>query len=548
MAKDLDSIVEGNFDDSNLSSLVKKIVLNQASDDERVKFEEEAQRSPELIQSIYQELMRSDEEIQRAIEEQQKQQLQSVQEQQAKIDALRLQQNFSEQGAFSKIRADNEEQLHLANGGKKILHLTDTEVEAEDLEGRLVNLLSSEGAFNSDGSINENVVLVHTGDIGPDLINMQKYRFQAFLPENIAKEGELQGEQREEFISLYKELMDEAGISEELFLKGPKSQQEQQLFQQFNAMLRGFMDPQFKTSEELEEFRKKRERLHSHLEDAILNHSKRNLKEIRGVYDKYGLDESNSVIISGNHDIPYQVQEEFSGMYLAEGETREVGGIKFNRPLGSATGNVYGPSLGRDFMGSNELIEQIPQMRYESQPFQDLKRELEGLGFSNFDDKDIDELIQRSVQKSQMGLTGSYLVDVNKEIEAEVKDEISSRLNRIDSALDKDADVFLGHGDLTHPEHAGLEETYLRRQLNDLGLQGKFYMGGHIHQETTNKTNGMFYINPGSSRDAMAHGVTYIDSQNRILATKSQKINQNMQVDVNYRTRNEIVGSNFEES
>ena len=536
-----DVVDERVSDEERVRELLEKQLRGEQYNDSDIAFIEDIQeRDPQLVNQVVNEYQ------QRAYE----QQAQQTQQLKNQIDSLRYQGNFTEQAAFSKLRADNEEAQILASGGKKILHITDTESRAEGLEQRLLKMFQDEGVIQQvlqEGKLPDDMVLVHTGDIGPDFFDLQEYRFKAFLPEILAdKQGRLEGEDREEFISLYKEMMEEAGVTEELFTLGLKSEQDQQLFQRFQAMLYGMMDPQFKTQEELEEFRKKRAKLHSHLEKAILNHAEHNLEEAKKVFDKYGLNSDNTIIISGNHDVPHLVEEKFGGMYLSEGESRSVGGIKFNRPLGTATGSIYGPHVGRDFMGSNELTEQIPQLRYETDAFQELREFVKDNGFGHFDDQYIDSLIKTSVQKSQMGIISGKLTDFDKRIQEEVQFKIQNRLSRLESTLDHDADVYLGHGDVTHPQFAGLEETRLRQLLASKGKEGKVYLGGHIHNETTNNMNDMYYVNPGAAQN-FSNGSVLLDSGNKFLAAKSHAINQAQQNELFYRPKQEIAAQRVNE-
>ncbi|MFT4244520.1 MAG: hypothetical protein ACMXYB_03650 [Candidatus Woesearchaeota archaeon] len=521
-----------NLNEAEFEQLVTKYFQTHSlNEEEMLKVQQFQELYPQKSQKI----------IQRGQEEVQKQILNQRREQ---VELLRA-NNFTEQGAISKLRAQETSNDIFSRGGKKILHITDTESKAQDLESRLLKLFQDENVLEhveKFGTIPENTILVHTGDIGPDLFDIQEHRFRAFLPSTLIKEGELKGESAEEFESLYRELMDEVGVSDEFFIQGIKTQEDQQILQQFQMLLYGSFEPPFKTKEELEEFRKKRGKLHKHLEDAIKNHSRRNLEEIKQIFDKYGLNEENFVIISGNHDIPYQVQEIFSDSYLKEGETRSLRGIKINRPLAAATGSVYGPILGRDFMGSNELIEQIPQMRYNSQPFQELKQYVqEELGFSHINNRQIDDLIKYSVRKAQFGFAPGRLKEINDEIEHEVQRVIKTRLERIPQNIDNNADVFIGHGDPTHPMHAGLEETYLRKQLDNKGLEGKMYLGGHIHEETTNQTNGTPYINPGASK-AYNAGSVLVSSDNKFIAATTHKIAPTQEYDTHFRLKQEIAG------
>ncbi|MCH8519457.1 MAG: hypothetical protein LAT82_01750 [Nanoarchaeota archaeon] len=510
---------------SEVESILEKQFDNSLTQEDYQRFQILASQNPQLVEKTQRDFMQR-EDVQEKIRKIQEQEQQRIEQLRSQIDTLRLgSSQLSESGAYSKIRADQVESQLLNSGGKRILHFTDTEVEADQLEGRLAKLLHDEGVLGyvqENGRLPENTVLVHTGDIGPDLFNQMKYRTQAFLADTVIKEGELTGEDAQEFKQLYHEMMDQAGVTEEMLIRGIKTQEDQQALQQFIQLLYGFTDPMFKTSDDIKEFRKKRDKLHSHLEKAIINHSKRNMGEIKEVFDKYGLNDENFVIISGNHDVPHVVQDTFGNSYLSEGETREVGGIKFNRPLGSATGSVYGPLLARDIMGSNELIEQIPQMRYNSEPFRELKQYVQQeLGFDHLNDSQIDDLIKFSVRKSQFGFPSGELKHVNDRIEEDVKAQIQQRLQRIPQTLDNNAHVYLGHGDVTHPQHAGLEETYLRQLLDGKGDDGKFYLGGHQHGETTNQTNRMTYINPGASRDSYAHGVVYVNSDNSLHSLKS---------------------------
>ena len=530
-------------DSVDVKALLKKALLNQASKEE-IEILNSYPNQEELFE-MQQDLIENDQDIKRIVDAQQQ-----VQFQQEELEIQRLmKQNFTYMGAINKIKENQVTPQILQSGGKKILHFTDTEVNAKELRGRLENLLAQEGvnpkALLNGEKLPENMVLVHTGDLGPDLFDTKEFRMRAFSPDIVADQGRLEGEQREEFIALYKEMMDESGLTQEILDRSPRDQNEQQILQRFNFLLLGHIDPEFKTQEELEEFKEKRAKLHSHLEDAIQNHSMYHLQEHKKVYEQYGFDESNFIILSGNHDVPKNVEEVFSDSYIKEGETKNVRGISFNRPLGTATGNIYGPSLGRDIMGSNELIEQIPQMRYETQAFSELRDYVRyDLGFEYFDDKHIDELIKRSVMKTQLGIASTDLKALNDRIESEVRDEIKNRLDKIESTLDRDADIYLGHGDVTHPQYAGLEEIHLRKLLDDTD---SIYLGGHQHGETTSRYNNSTYINPGASAQYNS-GSVLLDSQNSLVAAKSFSINpQTQQFENNFRYKTEIASQSVNE-
>lgn len=553
MAKDssLDDSLNSNIStqDEIQNILEKNFIQGKNLTQEEINFIQDMQtQNPQEFQNAYNDFMQRDD-VQEKLKEQQEQENKRLDEMKRNVESLRYNQGLTKEGAYAKLRADSREQEFKSQGGKKILHFTDTEVEARDLEGRLQKILSDEGVLDyvvQNGTLPEDTMLVHTGDIGPDLFNQQKYRTQAFLADTIIKEGELEGEQADEFKQLYHDLMDEVGVTEEMLVSGPKTQEDQQLLSQFIQMLYGAMDPQFKSKEEIKEFRKKRDKLHSHLEDAIVNHAQRNLREIKEVFDKYGLNSENFVIIGGNHDVPSVVEKTFKDSYMSEGETREVRGIKFNRPLGTATGSVYGPHLGREIMGSNELVEQIPQLRYNSQSMQELKEYVHSMGFDHFDEKGIDQLIKTSAMKARIGISAGKLKDMNEEIEREVQQKIQQRLEQIPKTIDHNADVYIGHGDVTHPEHAGLEERYVSQLLEGKGAEGKFYLGGHEHGMTTNRTNNMVYINPGASRDNYAHGAVFIDSNNKFQGLKRASITPNSEMDLMYRDPNEIASQSVQ--
>lgn len=553
MAKDtsLDDNLNNNTStqDQIQKILEKNFIQGKDLTQEEINFIQDIQtQNRQVFEEAYSDFMQRDD-VQKKLQEQQEQESKRLDELKKNIESLRYNQGLTEEGAYAKLRADSREQEFKSKGGKKILHFTDTEVEAKDLEGRLQKMLHDEGVLDyviQNGTLPDDTMLVHTGDIGPDLFNQQKYRTQAFLADTLIKEGDLEGEQADEFKQLYHDLMDEAGITEEMLISGPKTQEDQQLLSQFVQMLYGLMDPQFKSKDEIKEFRKKRDKLHSHLEDAIINHAQRNMGEIKEVFDKYGLNSDNFVIIGGNHDVPAVVEETFKDSYMSEGETREVRGVKFNRPLGTATGSNYGPHLARGIMGSNELVEQIPQLRYNSQPIQELKEYVHSMGFNHLDEKGIDQLIKTSAMKARIGLPAGRLKDMNEEIEREVQQKIRQRLEQIPKTIDHNADVYIGHGDVTHPEHAGLEERYVSQLLEGKGAEGKFYLGGHQHGETTNRTNGMVYINPGASRDSYAHGAVFIDDKNKLQGLKRASITPNSQMDLMYRDPNEIASQSVQ--
>jgi predicted phosphodiesterase len=151
-----------------------------------------------------------------------------------------------------------------------------------------------------------------------------------------------------------------------------------------------------------------------------------------------------------------------------------------------------------------------------------------------------------SIRKAQIGLPTGDLKELNERIENEVQYKIKERLNKIPQTLDERADVYLGHGDITHPQHAGVEERYLSKLLDGKAREGKFYMGGHEHGETTNKLNEMFYLNPGASRDSYAHAAVYVDDSNKFLAQKRSAITPDQKTDLVYRQKGEIASQSVQ--
>lgn len=412
-----------------------------------------------------------------------------------------------------------------AQGGKKLLHITDSEVEAQDLEQRLQAL-----HLKGRQSIDKDEIMVHTGDLTPDLFNLKKNRLQAYLPEVIAAEGELTKEETEEFRELYQTILKESGITEEE-LKSGKVQNQQGL-QAFQMLLYGHMEPRFKSKGELEEYRGKKKSLDKILKKAIKNHAKRNYTQIKQVYEKYGLTPENTVIIGGNHDVP-EVMREILGEYMVdEGKTKEVRGVKFGLPLDKATGAVYGPAF-QDVMGYNELTEDLPTIRYNTEAFSDLKSYLVDNGFDSYSDQHLDQLIKTSVSKRQFGLGSSHLENYNHIIEAQVQDKVIERLEKLEENIPYDADILLGHGDITHAEHAGLEETRLRQLLKNKGVT---YIGGHQHGNTTNKQDENLFINPGATADFKS-GQYLLNQNNEFEQALFSDINQ-MTGGLSYRSMN----------
>ncbi len=428
---------------------------------------------------------------------------------------------------FEKERYKKETQRVIGSGGKKVIHLTDSEVPAEDLERLILMSIAQDNEVNKgvlSPEIDKNTILVHTGDLMPDFIDKSRNGLESFLPEFMADRGELKGKDREEFMNEYKTFLDYVGIDEDDIKKGQVGEEG---LKQMQALLFGYSEPHFLTKDEKKKFQQNAKNLQKYLKKAIKNHASREYKKVKEVLDKVGLTPENLVMVGGNHDVPEIMQEILGEYMISPGEVKDMGGLRVGNVLSGSTGAHMGPHYG-DIFGYTDVKEQLSQITQGTKTFQDFKSEMYGLGFDDLSDDHLERLImnskQRMAQNIGSGDLAKYFMKYNK---PEVDQTISERMGQIPTKIPENVDMLIGHGDPSHPQFSGFEERALHNLLLERGIP---YIHGHMHGNTTHgegknvsgigKSGSALYLNPGSAK-AGSFGYHLFDKDSKFSGTFS---------------------------
>ena len=428
----------------------------------------------------------------------------------------------------------------LKGGGKEIIHLTDSECDSKDLEAKIIGVLQSRGKEKFDDSD----IVVHTGDMLSSFFDAEKFgQFDMFLSKNLIKQGRLEGKIAGEFLEDYTYLLEKAGFSEEdIRLKKISSNEE---LQKIQTTLMGYFEPSGMTEKEKIEFLKIRERFLKNLRTGIKNWASEEYRTLREVTDKYGLNENNFALISGNHDVPEEMRKYFSDVMPNVGDTREINGIKFGYGLDTSTGAVMGKYLN-DLFGSQDITEIKEDMFYKSEGFTKIKRIIDDDTRLNLTNDEVLSLAKREVQKSKYLGMPSIVNEYLNEIGEETEKNIRNKLKEIEEYVPKDCDALLNHSFPSHPKHAGLSDRFYKSVVDKRVEENPnlVLINGHIHDNTSGLHGGVYQLNSGSFKNGN-FGVYLFDKDKRFTSVLSRSIDKLHGNEYEFRHQNsyELSGS-----
>lgn len=413
------------------------------------------------------------------------------------------------------IRFQRETEAHTAKGGKRIIHLTDTEASPEDLEEILKMNLSHAGGFKKDSDI-----VVHTGDMIQDFIDFKHMHHgtQGFTSKRIIEEGGLEGKVAKEFEEAYLYLLEKNGINEYQLLEG---QLNEQMLQGLQKLYFG-LTPNFLTNEEKEEYITNLETFKKHMKTAIKNDARDQYKAAKDLFESHGLSPDDMVIVEGNHDVP-EVMREILGEYMPNaGTVVERKGLKFGNPMTGSTGQAMGPEF-IDTFGYTDIKEQLETVKFGTQAFQDLKQELVNNGIDYLTDKDLSQLIGMSQQRAAQGIgKGALASYFDNQIKPQIDMTVNDMKGKILSQVPKNVDFYVMHGMPNHPSFAGIEEIAAYNAINKSG--GGNIIHGHVHGKTTHKMGKNLLLNMGDGKQNF--GVYHYDKDKGVTDVFSRVYNQ----------------------
>lgn len=398
-------------------------------------------------------------------------------------------------------RFQKETQQHIAKGGKRIIHITDTESSPQDLEEILKMDLSHAGGFHKKTDI-----IVHTGDMIEDLIDFKTLHHgtQGFLPERIVDEGDLEGKIADEFVEAYRFLLEKNGISEYQLLEG---QLNEQMLQSLQRLYFG-ITPNFLTNQEKNEYVANLEKFKKHMKTAIKNNARSQYKAAKKTFESEGLTPEDLIIVEGNHDVP-EVMREVLGEYMPRaGTVVERKGLRFGNPLTGSTGASMGPEF-IDTFGYTDIGQRLEEVKFGTQAFKDLKQELIGHGVDYLTDKDLSQLISVSQQRAAQGIgKGALASYFDDRIKPQIDMSVNDMRGKIVTQVPKYVDFYVMHGMPNHPSFSGIEERAAYEAINKAG--GGNIIHGHIHGKSTHKMGKNLLLNMGDGKQNF--GVYHYDN------------------------------------
>jgi hypothetical protein len=400
--------------------------------------------------------------------------------------------NVFDENTFNDNLYEKKRGRILAEGGKEILQLTDTHCEPKDLEYMIQR-------WANGGQLEDNQILVHTGDLLMDFIDFEKFGMrEEFLAENLIKQAGFTGEKAEEFEELHSEMLKGIGLTQSDLRTGAISDQKQ--LQQLQMLMFGLTRPQVMTDKERDDFMVKQERFLELMSEGIKNHARGQYGEIREIFEKYNLNRDNFVLVGGNHDVIDVMKEELGEYMMSEGEKRDVKGINFGHGYSGATGSIMGRKLNYLF-GSRDITENLQNIKYNTKEFKAVKNILAGEGVK-LDDEELDELIRRDIGKAIYGLSSDHIREFSKNIGTSAETEIKNQVKSIKNNVPSGSDVYVHHSWISDPQNAGISDrayhTALQEELKT--NPNLVVMHGHNHGTTTGTYGGIPQLNAGSTR------------------------------------------------
>lgn len=401
------------------------------------------------------------------------------------------------------------------DGGKRVIHITDTEASPDDLEHIIKRNLDLSGFKKGKD------VMVHTGDLLEDFINFKAIQggdTSSFLKENIISKGGLEGKVADEFEAIYDSLLESHGISEESLVEGKI---DENFVRALQNLYHGGL-PNFLNKDETIEYKSRFMEFSKHLKNAIKHDARTKYMAYKEKFENSNLSPEDLILIEGNHDVP-DVMREILGEYMpAPGGVIKRNGITFGNPLTGSTGQHLGPEF-IDTFGYTDLKEQLEQKKYSTSGFQKLLGRLQGeLGMDHIDEKDLSRLIMMSQQKASQGIGEGDLAKYFKEhIQGDLDNSIQEMRGQMVNRIPQGVDFYLMHGQPNGP-HKGLEEEAFLTQLEKMG--GGQILHGHEHGKSSHLYGKSIILNEGEGRSNL--GIYHLSSDNKISDIYSQNIDR----------------------
>ena len=416
-------------------------------------------------------------------------------------------------------RFHHESEKILSNGGKKVIQITDSHLPIEDLEHKLIKTIKEQGFDPSRD------VIVHTGDIIPDLISLNG-RPEMYRPSRIVEEGFLSKEESEDFLNAYSTLIEFSGLDPEILESGKITDENAaESLKKFKAYLLGIAEPSNLSDQDSTKFKDAQNRVMGHVKSAILNHANHNYTKLKEVLERNGLNPDNFISIPGNHDVPEEMKKVIGDYMIHPGQIKEVNGVNFGNYLAGSNGSVLGPYMSDEYGVLDS--DRIAALRHKTDSFQSLLEAAEEHGVA-LDERKLDRLYDMAKRregafgiKKEEGLTDYFHRRINPELDHTV-DRLKKDVPHIDLS---NVDILLNHGMITHEEHAGEEEKEVHKRLKENNYSG-VVLHGHEHDNTTHKKDGVFYVNPGEFTSNNSNTIL-LDDENKFHKGLFRNLNQN---------------------
>jgi predicted phosphodiesterase len=375
---------------------------------------------------------------------------------------------------------------------KNIIHITDTHVSSENLEMIIKSVLMENGLDKLD----ENTILVHTGDIIDDSFTT----LEDLSYENIVKKANLNDKEKEEFKKIYVNFFNYLGLDPDN-LKEIKSQKDlEQVFNLINMTSKADYPLNYLVFEsDKKKYLEIKNKFYDYFKKAIINDSKIKYKEFKTIIEKYGANSENTIIVGGNHDVLISM-DEILGEYMIN-DFKEVSGIKFYNPFHGSTGmfQFMTPEFS-EFIGFKDVSSSIDALRYfkdKIKTYEEYKKGFEKLGLFYSDSELINSFESAIVNYENEGINSKIYNYFKEVIEPEIMTKIGNERYK-DDLIEK-ADIILTHGSSSpkNKYRGMIESKFFENYLSK--YNDKVILHGHLHENTTHNYEGLKYINPGSS-------------------------------------------------
>lgn len=438
---------------------------------------------------------------------------------------------------YARQQQEDQEQKHLQNlsehekerfkfhkntasfaqsGGKRIIHISDTHSNPDDLE-KIINMNLQEA-----GGLGENDILVHTGDLLNDFIDFKLSNgLQGFRGKRIIQEGRLGNKASDEFLNAYEYILEKHGISDMQLIEG---QPTEQLMQGLQGVYFG-IKPHFLTREEISKYEEQYDLFKKHLTTAIQNNAQEQYDEYKKVFEKKGLNPDNLILLPGNHDVPSVMEDVFKDYMAPVGKVFEKKGVKFASPLSGSTGAHLGEDFD-DVFGYTDYKEKLEKVKRHTPAFQELLKYLSDCGVNFIDEKHLSHLISMSQQRLSQGISKGGLVQYfESRIKPQFDNSVSEKIGQVVTKVPDNVDFYLFHGMPNHPSYSGIEENAAYKQIDK---KGGAILHGHIHGKTTHRMGKSMLLNQGHG--TQNYGIYHLNQKNKIEDILSRTMNETLGV------------------